>query len=207
MMVAMATNDPTSVERPRMSDSLRPLTLVVGMVAIMWVVEIIDVLPIGGDLDRFGIRPRRFSGLEGILFAPFLHTGFLHLIANTIPFLVLGCIIALGGADRFLSVTAIVMVVSGLATWLVSPANTDHVGASGLVFGYVTYLIGRGWFERRIGYLLGGLIVLMVYGSVLWGVVPRPGISWEMHLFGAAGGVLAARLLHGQQPEQTSLPA
>jgi membrane associated rhomboid family serine protease len=203
----MATNDPTSVERPHLSDSFRPLTVVLGMVAIMWAVEIIDFLPIGGDFDRFGIRPRRFSGLDGILFAPFLHSGFLHLIANTIPFLVLGSIIALGGAGRFLSVTAIVAVVSGLATWLVSPANSDHVGASGLVFGYVTYLIGRGWFERRIGYLLGGLVVVMVYGSVLWGVVPRPGISWQMHLFGAAGGVIAARLLHGSQPERPSLPA
>ncbi len=203
----MATNDPTSVERPRLSDSFRPFALVVGMVAIMWAVEIVDLLPIGGELDRFGIRPRHLDGLPGILFAPFLHDGFLHLIANTIPFLVLGCIIAFGGADRFLSVTVIVTVVSGLATWLVAPANTDHVGASGLVFGYVTYLIGRGWFERRIGYLLGGLVVVMVYGSVLWGIVPRPGISWEMHLFGAAGGVLAARLLHGSRPEQPTLPA
>lgn len=203
----MATDDPTSVERPRLSDSFRPLLLVVGMAAIMWIVEITDLLPVGGDLDRFGIRPRRLSGLAGIAFAPFLHTSFLHLIANTIPFLVLGCIVALGGAERFVSVTAIVAIVSGLATWLVAPANSAHVGASGLVFGYVTYLIGRGWFERRIGYLLGGLLVVMVYGSVLWGVVPRPGISWQMHLFGAAGGVIAARALHGRQPDRPALRA
>lgn len=203
----MVTNDPASVERPRLSDSFRPLLLVVGMAAIMWIVEIIDLLPVGGDLDRFGIRPRRLSGLTGIVFAPFLHAGMFHLIANTIPFLVLGCIIALGGPDRFVSVTAIVAVVSGLATWLVAPANSEHVGASGLVFGYVTYLIGRGWFERRITYLLGGLVVVMVYGGVLWGVVPRPGISWEMHLFGAAGGLIAARVLHSRRPDRPALPA
>ncbi len=203
----MVTNDPTSVERPRLSDSLRPLIVVVGMVTIMWLEEIADLLPVGGNLDRFGIRPRRVSGLLGIVWAPFLHAGFVHLIANTIPFVLLGCLIALGGAGRFLSVTAIVTVVSGLATWLVAPASSDHIGASGLVFGYVTYLIGRGWFERRIGYLLGGLFVVMVYGSVLWGVVPRPGISWQLHLFGAAGGVIAARLLHGRQLDQKSLPA
>lgn len=199
-------DEPTAVERPRLSDSFRPLLVVVAMAAIMWVVEIVDVLPVGGDLDRFGIRPRRFSGLAGILWAPFLHTGFLHLIANTIPFLILGGIIALGGVDRFLSVTAIVLVVSGLGTWLVAPGGSDHIGASGLVFGYLTYLIGRGWFEHRIGYLLGGLLVFFLYGSVLWGVVPRPGISWEMHLFGAIGGLIAARVLHGSRSDTPALP-
>lgn len=204
----MATDDPASAERPRVADAFRPLLVVVGMVAVMWAVEIVDVLPIGGDLDRFGIRPRRLSGLAGIAWAPFLHSGFLHLIANTIPFLILGSIIAIGGADRFISVTAIVAIVSGGATWLIAPAGSDHVGASGLVFGYVTYLIGRGWFERRIGYLLGGLVVVMLYGGVLWGVVPRPGISWPMHLFGAAGGLVAARVLHGSRPDdRPALPA
>ncbi len=198
---------PSSLERPRLADSFRPLLVVGALVAVMWAEEITDFLPIGGDLDRFGIRPRHLAGLAGIVWAPFLHGGFLHLIANTIPFLVLGCLIALGGAARFMAVTVIVGLVSGLATWLVAPANSIHIGASGLVFGYVTYLIGRGWFERRIGYLIGGLIVVMVYGSVLWGVVPRPGISWQMHLFGAAGGLAAARLLHGRHPEQPSLPA
>jgi membrane associated rhomboid family serine protease len=203
----MATSDPTSLERPGLADSFRPLALVVAMVAVMWIEEAVDLIPGSGNLDRFGIRPRHLSGLLGILWAPFLHDGFLHLIANTIPFLILGCIIAFGGVGRFLSVTAIVGFVSGFATWLVAPANTDHIGASGLVFGYVTYLIGRGWFERKVGYLFGGVIVLMLYGSVLWGVVPRPGISWEMHLFGAVGGLAAARLLHGSKPEQPSLPA
>ncbi len=190
---------------PRRDDRISGLLLVGAMAAVMWVVEVIDAA--GAHLDANGIHPRDPGTLPDIAFAPFLHADWGHLIGNTIPFLVLGCVIALGGADRFLSVTVIVTVVSGLATWLVAPANTDHIGASGLVFGYVTYLIGRGWFERRIGYLLGGLVVVMVYGSVLWGVVPRPGISWEMHLFGAAGGVLAARLLHGSRPEQATLPA
>ncbi|MEJ7584712.1 MAG: rhomboid family intramembrane serine protease [Acidimicrobiales bacterium] len=158
-----------------------------------------------GRLDRFGIRPRRFDGLDGIVFSPFLHDGLGHLIANSVPFLLLGAVIALGSARRFLLVTAIIAVVAGVGTWLTGPDNSVHIGASGLVFGYVTYLVSRGVFARNLAYLAGGVVVLMVYGGVLWGLLPRPGISWQGHLFGALGGVLAARAVHPPaqgRPEQ-----
>ncbi|MEO5901437.1 MAG: rhomboid family intramembrane serine protease, partial [Ilumatobacteraceae bacterium] len=142
-------------------------------------------------------RPRRIDGLDGVILSPFLHLGFGHLIANTVPFVVLGGAICLSGATQFLSVTAIVGVVGGLGTWLTGGSNTLVVGASGLVFGYLLYLITRGLFARNIVYLLGGVVVIAVYGSVLWGVLPRPGISWQGHVFGGLGGVAAASLLHG----------
>jgi membrane associated rhomboid family serine protease len=180
------------------SATLQPFILLVSMSVLMWAVEVIDLVP-NTNLDRWGIRPRQLAGLTGIVTAPFLHAGFLHLLANTIPFLVLGALIALSGTARFLEVTALVMLVSGLGTWLVGPAGTDHIGASGVVFGYLTYLVGRGFYERKILYLVGGVIVVMLYGPVLWGVLPTtPGISWQGHLFGAVGGLLAARLLHGE---------
>lgn len=179
---------------------------VVVMITIMWVVEVIDTIA-SGRLDRYGIEPRKMWGLDGILFAPFLHGGFAHLIANTVPFLLLGGAIAFGAAKRFLKVTVIVAVVGGLGTWLTGQTNSIHIGASGLVFGYLTYLVTRGVFARSVWYLLGGAVTFMVYGGVLWGVLPSPGISWQGHLFGAIGGVLAAYVVHARRDEPKSTNA
>ena len=184
-------------------DWMRPFAVVVALVAVMWAVEVIDLVP-GIDVDRWGIRPRQLRGLIGIGTAPFLHNGFPHLISNTIPFLILGFVIAASGIQRFVQVTVIVMVVGGLGTWLIGPTNSIHIGASGLVFGYLTYLLSRAIFEKKILYLLGGMVVLFLYGSVLWGLIPKPGISWQGHLFGAVGGIVAAWTLH--KPGDETLP-
>jgi membrane associated rhomboid family serine protease len=172
----------------------RALLLVAAMVALMWATEIVDAA--GAHLDDDGIRPRDVDGLLGILFAPFLHGGFGHLFGNTIPFLVLGAVIALGGLVRVVAVTVIVGLVSGLGVWLLAPSNSVTIGASGIVFGYATYLLARGFYSRRGLHLGVGLLVLAVWGStLLFGLVPTPGVSWQAHLFGAVGGVLAARVL------------
>jgi membrane associated rhomboid family serine protease len=203
----MAADD---AERPELDlpGWLRPYLIVALLVAVMWVVEIIDLIP-GTNLDRWGIRPRELVGLVGIVTAPFLHNGFAHLISNTIPFLILGGLIAASGVAQFFRVTAIVGLTAGLGTWLVGQSNSYHIGASGLVFGYLTYLLARGLFERKLTYLAVGLGVLFLYGGVLWGLVPRPGISWQSHLFGALGGVLAAKVLHATKAERSAgaLPA
>jgi membrane associated rhomboid family serine protease len=161
----------------------------------MWAVEIVDVF--AGDLDSAGIRPRDPEGLIGIGLAPVLHGGFGHLMGNTVPFLVLGAAIALSGLVRLVSVTAIVALVGGLGTWLTAPANTVHIGASGLVFGFAAYLMARAFYSRRAWHAVAGVAVLFVYGGTLaFGLVPTPGVSWQGHFFGAVGGVLAAWLLH-----------
>ncbi len=165
------------------------------MLAVMWVEEIIDI-PLDGRLDRFGIRPRQVDGLDGIVWSPFLHGGFGHLIANTVPFAVLGLAIALSGIKRFVQVTIMVAVIGGLGTWLTGTSNSVHIGASGLVFGFVTYLVTRGFFARKLSYIAGGVAVMLAYGGVLWGLLPSPGVSWQGHLFGAVGGVVAAAGLH-----------
>ncbi len=175
----------------------RPIVVVGLLAAVMWVVEIIDLIP-GTDLDRWGIQPRELTGLVGIVTMPFLHDGFGHLLSNTIPFVILGSIVALSGLVRFFTVAAIVTVVSGVGTWLLGPDHTVHIGASALVFGFLTYLLARGFFERKALYLGVGVVVLFLYGGVLWGVLPRPGISWQGHLFGAIGGVVAARVVHAE---------
>jgi membrane associated rhomboid family serine protease len=170
------------------------LLLVAAMAALMWLVELVDL--VAGDLDAAGIRPRDVEGLTGIVAAPFLHGGFGHLLGNTVPFLLLGAVVALSGLARVAAVTAIVAVVGGLGTWLTAPGGTVHIGASGLVFGFAAYLLARGVFSRRPLHLVVGLVVLGVYGTtLLFGLVPTPGVSWQGHLFGAAGGLVAARVL------------
>jgi len=183
--------------KPQRSDRERTggFVLIVAMVLLMWLVETIDV--VAGDLDGAGIHPRDPEGLVGIAASPFLHSGFAHLIGNTIPFVVLGLAIAVGGLVRTLVVVGIVAFVGGLGTWLTAPSNTVVIGASGLVFGFATYLVARGAYSRSPLHIAGGLIVIVVYGStLLTGLVPTPGISWQGHLFGALGGLIAARVLH-----------
>jgi membrane associated rhomboid family serine protease len=190
----------------RRSERERGLLLVGALAALMWAVEVIDVA--AGDLDSHGIQPREGDGLVGIVFAPFLHGDFGHLIGNTVPFLILGGVIALGGLARVAAVTAIVVVGGGIGTWLVGPDDTVHIGASGIVFGYASYLIARAWYTRRMLHLATGLLVLGVFGTtLLFGLVPTPGVSWQGHLFGALSGVLAARLLDGRRAGRAPEPA
>jgi membrane associated rhomboid family serine protease len=165
------------------------------LVAVMWVVEIVNKID-GQRLSVDGIYPRSLNGLPGILSAPFLHAGFGHLAGNTIPFAILGLLVALGGARRVIAVTAIVAVAAGLGTWLTAGGGSDTIGASGIVFGYAGFLIARGFFTRRMLELAIGVVVAVLFGGALaWDLVPHAGVSWEDHLFGGLGGILAARLL------------
>lgn len=166
------------------------------LLAGLWALEFLDQAS-GNVLDGFGIHARDVEGLPFLFTAPFLHGGFGHLLSNTIPFLVLGGVIALSGVLRVAAVTAIVAVVGGLGTWLTASDGSVHIGASGLVFGYAAYLVVRFLYSRSLLHLVAGVGVVLVWGtSLLFGLLPSPGISWQGHLFGAAGGVVAARLIH-----------
>jgi membrane associated rhomboid family serine protease len=142
------------------------------------------------------------NGLPEIVSAPFLHAGFGHLVSNTVPFVIMGAAIALGGLVRVAVVTAVVGLVSGLGTWLIAPADTVTIGASGLVFGYATYLVARGFLSKRVIDLVVGAAVVALWGfALLQGVLPQERISWQAHAFGAVGGVVAASLLAGRRRE------
>ena len=169
--------------------------ILLALVAVMWVSEIVDTAA-DNRLDQYGIEPRDADGLIGVVTAPFLHLGFGHLISNTVPFIAMGLAIALAGAVRVIGVTAVVAAVSGVGTWLTAPDGSVTIGASGIVFGYATYLIGRGLFTRGMVDLGVGLLVIVFWGgALLGGLLPEQGISWQGHLFGAIGGIVAARLL------------
>jgi membrane associated rhomboid family serine protease len=185
----------------RAASRITALRIVGAMVAVMWVVQAINSVD-GQRLDSDGIRPRQISGLSGILFAPFLHASFAHLIGNTIPFVVLGATIALTDGIWLAWVTVIVAVVAGLGTWVTAASHSTTVGASGVVFGYATYLIGRGIFSRRLLQLAIGVAVGLLFGlTLLYSLIPHSGISWQDHLFGGIGGIIAARgLSAGDRP-------
>jgi membrane associated rhomboid family serine protease len=170
--------------------------LLFAIVSLMWVVEIINSLD-ANRLDSDGLYPHNVARLWGILTFPFLHASFAHLFDNTIPFVFLGLIIALRGARRLAVITAFLIVVGGLGTWLISPATgRATVGASGVVFGYAAYLLARGFFDRRLIELLVGVIVAVIWGAALISsLVPHTGISWQAHLCGGIAGVLAAWML------------
>lgn len=187
------------------SQPVRPLHAVVVMAALLaglWVVEGLDQLS-GNALDTYGIRARDVDGLPEIFTAPLLHAGWEHLASNSVPFFALGLLVLLGGLARWAVSTLVSVVSSGLTAWLLTPAGTIVLGASGLIFGWLTYLLARGLWSRRPGQVALAVVILLVYGGLLWGVLPgNPGISWQAHLGGAVGGVLAAWLLHRRDAER-----
>ena len=179
------------------------MQLVVIATAMMWLIEVLDSLAFDGRLDQQGIEPRTLSGLDGILWAPLLHGGFGHLLANTFPFLVLGAFVALEGIRRWLVVTAFIVVLGGLATWLFArPAI--HVGASGLVFGYAGFLLVAGFVEKSLKGIIVAVIVGVLFGGmVLQGIAPVSDyVSWESHLFGLGAGIFAAFVLADPNDER-----
>ncbi|GAB90183.1 rhomboid family intramembrane serine protease [Gordonia rhizosphera] len=168
----------------------RSALIMAAIAALLFVIEAVDAAT-HYNLDNAGIEPRQVDGLDGILWAPLLHADWEHLFANLLPGLVLGFLLLM--TRRFVIVTAIVWLVSGLGVWLFAPPYTVTVGASGIIFGWLTYLLIRGLFNRDFWQIVLGIVLFLIYGSVLWGVLPTDaGVSWQGHLFGAIGGVLAA---------------
>ncbi|RHW23558.1 rhomboid family intramembrane serine protease [Nocardioides immobilis] len=167
--------------------------------ALLWAIEIVDTAS-DDSLQRHGVQPRSDEGLLGIVFAPFLHGGWDHISANTGPVLVLGFLTLATGLIRGLAATAVIWVVGGLGVWLVAGSNSNHIGASGLIFGWIVYLAIRGIVNKQLWEIALGIVVLVLYGGALWGVLPgQPGVSWQGHLFGAIGGALAAMLLTNER--------
>ena len=182
-------------------DRLSSLLLLIAFVAILWVVQVVNVL-MDYRLNEFGVAPRTIEGLRGIPLSPFLHGGFGHLISNTMPLLILGGLVAVRGQVNFVGVTLFIIFIGNLGLWAVGrPWPWDdlqyviHVGASGLVFGYFGYLVARGWYERSFLSIFVAVIVILVFGSgIFLGLLPTaPYISWEGHLCGLIAGILIAR--------------
>jgi membrane associated rhomboid family serine protease len=188
---------PTTVHRARaltreVGASVRVLG---GGVTLLWAVLAVDTLVFAGGLRGFGIVPRTIDGLRGIVFAPFLHAGTTHLVLNTIVFVTLGGLVLLRDRRHFAVVTLLGVLVSGLGTWAIGRPAV-HLGASGVIFAYLGYLLLVGVFERRLGAVLLSALAAWGFGGMVWQLLPRDGrVSWEAHAFGFLGGALAARRL------------
>ena len=168
------------------------VTIIGVFVVIFWILEIV----FGPHLDFLGITPRNLTGLRGIIFAPFLHGNLPHLIANTLPFIILAWFVMLQDTKDFFFVTIMTMLVGGLGVWLTAPTGSLTIGASILIFGYLGFLLFRGYFQKNFPSILLSFIVFFLYGGLIWGILPsNPMISWQGHLFGFLGGVWAAKII------------
>ncbi|MEM7406977.1 MAG: rhomboid family intramembrane serine protease [Pseudomonadota bacterium] len=167
------------------------LSVVLALLALIWAIELIN-WALGHQLNRLGILPRSLQGLPGILLAPLLHTNFSHAIANSAPLLLLGWLTSIHGRARFIRVALGITVMTGAAVWLFA-RTAYHVGASGLVFGLFGYLLSRAWFERSFPALLSAAAAVLLYGGLVWGLLPAETVSFESHVFGLLAGLLMGR--------------
>lgn len=190
---------PTALPPQRKPPVVEAAIVTAVLVGGVWLQELIDLFGFGGQLDYYGIQPRDPQTFWHIFTAPFLHAGLPHLIANTLPLAVLAFMSALRSIGRFLGATFVIVLVGGTLVWLFGRSST-HLGASELIFGYLAYLLGVGWWERTPSAIAIALVALFLYGGIIWGVLPsNPMVSWEAHLFGFIGGLVAALLLHGRR--------
>ncbi|MBD8506034.1 rhomboid family intramembrane serine protease [Hoyosella sp. G463] len=186
---------------PAPSPWLRAATFSGGFVALLFVIELIDTL-LNQRFNQAGIRPLDSDGLSGILVAPLIHYDWAHLVANSVPLLVLGFLVFLGALRRAITATAIIWIVGGAGTWLIGGSGV-HIGASIIVFGWLAFLVAQGFFSRNAVQIAVGVAVVFLYGGLFWGVLPgQPNVSWQGHLFGAIGGLVAAWYVTSHEREQ-----
>ncbi|MHA3701324.1 rhomboid family intramembrane serine protease [Jatrophihabitans sp. YIM 134969] len=196
-------------------ESTRPIgwgqamAVMAGLTAVLWIVEIVNV-SLDYRLNRFGLEPRTLGGLWGVLTMPFLHVSAYQLLAITGPFLLIGWVVLLGGWRSFALISLICFVVSGVLTWLIAPSGANIVGVSPLVFGWLGYICARAVFSRRIAWIASAIVVLILFGSMFFSLIPetsnnRNGVPWEAHMAGVIAGLLAGWLLHPRKSTTTSV--
>jgi membrane associated rhomboid family serine protease len=171
---------------------VRAAVIMLVFTAALYALEAVDQLT-GQTLDNDGIISRRLDGLWGIIWAPLLHGGWPHLLGNTLPFLVFGWLAMAGGLRQWIGITALIWIGSGALVWLTGPSYTSTIGMSGVIFGWLLFLLVRGFFARSGRQIVLAVVLLILEGGILLGVLPgTPGVSWQGHLFGALFGILAA---------------
>lgn len=191
-MVAPAPAPRRSIARVLPAAPLPALVTMLAFTGLLYAVEVVDGVT-GDSLQANGIVPRTVEGLDGVLWSPLLHDNWAHLLGNTVPFLVFGFLAMAGGIRQFLAVTAMIWLLGGLGVWLIAGANTNTIGASGVIFGWLVFLLARGFFARSARQIGLAIVLFALWGGVLFGVLPgHSGISWQAHLCGALAGLLAA---------------
>lgn len=191
-MAAPASASRRSIARVLPKAPLWALVVMVVFTVSLYGIELVDQVT-GDSLQRNGIEPRELSGLDGVLWAPLLHLDWAHLLSNTLPFLLFGFLAMAGGLGQFIAVTATIWLLGGFGVWLTAGGGYVHIGASGVVFGWLAFLLARGFFARSVRQIALSVVLFVFWGGLLFGVLPgQPGISWQGHLFGALAGLFAA---------------
>jgi len=181
------------VAREELARYLRRATRAIGgSIALIWGVSAVNWLVFAGSLNAWGILPRTARGLVGIPLSPLLHGGIFHLLSNSVGLLLLGGLVILREERHFWFVTVAAAVLGGLGVWAFG-RPVVHIGISGVIFGYLGYLLLTGWFERRFGSIVLSIVAFLLWAPMLLGMLPvQIGVSWESHVFGFVSGVLAA---------------
>lgn len=208
MSIVPSTPQPVAEDDGSLASPLgRAAALNVGFLAILWIVELVNATTGRGLTQAGGIEARDLGSLVNILTAPFVHANIDHLMGNALPLFSLGLIAAIPSPKRFLLMTLVVIVVGGLGIWLSSPAGAVTIGASGVVFGYFSYLLLRGLVDRRPADVLVSIGIGIAYGSYMWSAVGfgATGVSWQGHVSGLIGGVVAALVV--RTPRKKAAPS
>ncbi|GAA1936285.1 rhomboid family intramembrane serine protease [Kitasatospora viridis] len=206
----MAETDIRSAEAVMIAEARKAFFVVFGLLALLWAVQLGNWAD-GGSLSlQFGIRPHELDSIGKVFTAPLMHQGWAHLEANSGPLFVFAFLAAYRGVARFLVLTVLLALTSGLSVWIFENSNTVTVGASGLVFGYFAYVVLRGVFDRHLIDSLIGLVMAASFAYLVFGALPSApgGVSWLAHLGGLVGGCLGAWLLRDRSPAgATARPA
>ncbi len=187
---ALGGSDAESV----LAEARRALFVMVAFLAILWIVQVANALDHYQLTNDYGIRPRDLGSLPDILAAPFLHVSWTHIEGNSGPLFIFGFLAAYRGVVRFLGLTAMVIVVSGLAAWFFGDPRTIGVGASGVVFGYLGYILVRGFFDRHGIDILIGAVMALCFAYQFTVLLPHAGIGWQAHIGGLVAGVVGGWL-------------
>jgi membrane associated rhomboid family serine protease len=181
----------------------RNIILVFGLLSVLWIVQIIQYFGLY-DFAGYGNWPRHIEGLKGIIFSPFIHGSFDHLASNTLPMMVLLMVLLSAYPGIALPVLVFVHLTSGILVWLFAPPDTVHIGISGIIYGIAAFLIASGIFRKDRTSITIAIFVGLIYGSMIWGFIPQPGISWQSHLYGAVSGLIIAYILRKNDLPQTT---
>jgi membrane associated rhomboid family serine protease len=187
-----------------LADARRALFVMAGVLALLWIIQVVNWADHYALDQSYGIRPRDVASLPDILTAPFLHVSWAHIEGNSGPLFIFGFLAAYRGIWKFAGVTAVVIVTSGAGAWLTQAPNTVGVGASGVVFGYFGYLMVRGFFDRRLIDMLIGVIMALCFAYQFTVLLPHAGIGWQAHIGGLAGGIVAGWLFRDRRARATA---
>jgi membrane associated rhomboid family serine protease len=193
--------------RSMVTEARKAFFVMAGFIALIWVIQLVNVPDHYRLTFDYGIRPRDIGTLPYIVTAPFLHFSWAHIEGNSGPLFIFGFLAAYRGVVKFLWVTVLVILTSGLAAWLFEPTNTVGAGASGVVFGYFGYIMVRGFFDRHVIDMIIGAIMALSFAYQFTVLLPHAGIGWQAHIGGLAGGVLAGWLFRDKRPRASGKPA